>query len=85
MSSHKMSVAARKSARARAMIRQNGLCAGCGLKLVNKNHRPNSATLDHIVPVSSHGGNKDSNLQVMCRPCNLSKGGSVFENQVRSL
>lgn len=48
---------------------QRGRCAYCRVKL-----RP-GAHLDHIVPLARGGTNWPRNLQWLCEPCNLSKGG----------
>ncbi len=34
-------------------------------------------SIDHIVPIWSGGTNRESNLQVLCRPCNSRKGTRV--------
>lgn len=47
--------------------RQNGLCAGCLKKAAN-------LEIDHIVAIANGGSNDPSNLQLLCRPCNRSKG-----------
>ena len=51
------------------MRRQNNTCVYCG-------HRRTARTLeiDHIVPVVQGGSNDQSNLQVICSPCNQRKG-----------
>jgi 5-methylcytosine-specific restriction endonuclease McrA len=51
---------------------QKGRCAGCGTALQTKGtaryHR------DHVVPVARKGTNSADNMQLLCAPCNLSKG-----------
>ena len=47
---------------------QRGLCAYCRVKLPKRFHR------DHIVPLVSGGLHDRRNLQLLCEPCNLSKG-----------
>lgn len=46
---------------------QRGKCAACKTTLT-KYH------VDHIIPLASGGINKPPNLQLLCPPCNLSKG-----------
>ena len=55
----------------RSMVydRDRGICADCGEYLEYERF-----TVDHIIPVSKGGGDDLHNLQVMCRPCNSSKG-----------
>jgi 5-methylcytosine-specific restriction endonuclease McrA len=48
--------------------RQKGKCACCGVKLNKKYH------VDHIVALANGGSNWPNNLQILCEPCNLSKG-----------
>lgn len=48
---------------------QRGRCAYCRVKLGRGAH------LDHIVPLARGGTNWPRNLQWLCEPCNLSKGG----------
>lgn len=35
--------------------------------------------IDHKVPVSRGGDSKESNLQILCTPCNVSKGTKTME------
>lgn len=48
--------------------RQRGKCACCGLPLGSDFH------LDHIIPSALGGPNEDSNIQLLRRKCNMSKG-----------
>lgn len=50
---------------------QNNLCNCCGSPLIKGNKH-----LDHIMPIILGGSNYISNLQYLCRFCNLSKNGS---------
>jgi 5-methylcytosine-specific restriction endonuclease McrA len=49
--------------------RQHGRCAACKCAVAFKKKH-----VDHIVPLCAGGGNDISNLQILCAPCNLSKG-----------
>lgn len=48
---------------------QRGRCACCKMIIRDKRHH-----LDHIVALASGGDNSIGNLQLLCPPCNLSKG-----------
>lgn len=42
-------------------------------------------TVDHILPQSWGGHNQQSNLQIMCQPCNNNKKNVVCENELRAI
>ncbi len=44
-------------------------CAYCGSK--------DNLTIDHIIPLSRGGTNREDNLQCLCRDCNNLKGASM--------
>jgi 5-methylcytosine-specific restriction endonuclease McrA len=50
---------------------QKGKCALCLKKT--------TLTLDHITPLSRGGENTRRNIQMLCKPCNLSKGAKLPE------
>lgn len=52
---------------------QDGKCVACGIELGDNFH------LDHIVPLSRGGLNVDSNVQLLCPSCNLSKGNKTMQ------
>lgn len=47
---------------------QGGKCAICAVLLKGRRH------VDHIQPIALNGSNDRRNLQILCVPCNLSKG-----------
>ena len=53
-------------------------CANCGKKtprdLMRTYDNPDAPTLDHIVPISKGGAHLYSNVQLLCRQCNVNKG-----------
>jgi len=53
--------------------RQKALCTGCGRDISAK------FTIDHKTPLSRGGTNDPENLQLLCRPCNSSKGTKTDE------
>ena len=62
--------------------KQDGKCNGCGLRMEFKLFE-----VDHIIPQDQNGSNHISNLQLLCGPCNRSKGArpmDVFMAQKRA-
>jgi hypothetical protein len=49
--------------------KQGGGCAACSIAVSFK-----SKHVDHIQPLCAGGSNDITNLQILCAPCNLSKG-----------
>lgn len=58
-----------RATRARVYERDGNRCVECD--------SPDDLTLDHRVPLSRGGTNREDNLQTMCRPCNHRKGGNL--------
>ncbi|MBV6714866.1 HNH endonuclease [Paenibacillus chitinolyticus] len=56
--------------------RDNGVCVLCRKDLTGVINRGNGFEIDHIVPISFYGSNDPSNLQILCRDCNLKKSNS---------
>lgn len=50
------------------LARQKGKCACCGNSIKNSYH------MDHVMPLALGGLHVDNNIQLLCPPCNLSKG-----------
>lgn len=50
------------------LVAQRGLCVGCGCD-ISANY-----TEDHIIPLEREGSDYIENIQLMCSPCNSSKG-----------
>lgn len=56
------------------LSRQHEVCAAkCGTLIVNSFH------VDHKVPIIRGGSNWPSNLQLLCQPCNNSKGARTMD------
>lgn len=47
---------------------QRGKCACCHVSIEDGNH------MDHVIPLALDGPNEDLNIQLLCGPCNMSKG-----------
>lgn len=57
--------------------RDDWTCQNCGCKVHDRTtgdwNTPDKAHIDHVIPISKGGNSEPSNLQVLCRTCNLSK------------
>lgn len=63
--------------RQRVLLRDRGLCVACraqGLVTV-------ATEVDHIVPLSEGGGDNESNLQSLCKPCHDAKSAEDGERR----
>jgi 5-methylcytosine-specific restriction endonuclease McrA len=63
---------------ANILERQNGHCAGCG-------QAPDKLEIDHIMPIKLGGSSDPHNLQLLCFPCNRSKGAKHPDEWFASL
>jgi 5-methylcytosine-specific restriction protein A len=63
----------------RVFDRCNGQCCECGVLIVGS-IRPE---FDHVTAIANGGGNRESNLQLLCKPCHGAKTkGDVAEKSV---
>lgn len=54
-------------------------CKMCGCKVQKKRiYADNAAEIDHVIPVSKGGPHIPSNVQTLCRKCNLNKSDSMI-------
>jgi 5-methylcytosine-specific restriction endonuclease McrA len=53
-------------------VAQEGFCAACYASIIDGYH------VDHIMPLSRGGSNWPDNLQLLCPPCNHSKGAKTM-------
>jgi 5-methylcytosine-specific restriction endonuclease McrA len=81
--SHKYKVAFTPHERRIILDRDNWTCQSCGIKVHDRSkgdwNTPDKANIDHIVPISKGGNSKLSNLQTLCRTCNLTKNNKQDE------
>lgn len=71
----RMSDGRRKRIR-RSLLNRHPFCAACGKKLT-----PETARLDHRVPISMGGTNGTDNLQLLCAEHDKAKGNSLTTNR----
>ena len=55
---------------------QRGLCR-CGIALIKRGK--GKFHVDHMLPISRGGSNGPKNLQLLCQPCNNSKGAKTMD------
>lgn len=64
-------------------FRERGRCAFCDQDLSGIFSTQPESHLDHIVPLNLGGINDISNIQLLCKPCNLSKSGIYIRTSNR--
>lgn len=79
--SNKNHVIFTKHQRKQLLDRDNWKCQNCGIKVHDRSiddwNTPDKAHIDHMIPISKGGKSVPSNLQTLCRSCNLSKHDKV--------
>jgi 5-methylcytosine-specific restriction endonuclease McrA len=60
-------------------VRQGAVCAACPTDLSDGYH------VDHKQPLTRGGSNWSTNLQLLCGPCNMSKGAKTMEEWGRRI
>lgn len=67
------------------MHKHKNKCAYCGRLCCREKGRGNTATIDHVVPISYGGDNRKSNLTLACWRCNRWKGATSYADFLRLL
>ncbi|MCF6154734.1 MAG: HNH endonuclease [Candidatus Brocadia sp.] len=65
--------------------RDIGHCRSCGQDVSGEVFHYNQYHLDHMLPLSQGGCNDPTNFQLLCKECNLSKGGQLIQPTNREL
>lgn len=55
-------------------LKTSDKCGHCGCKLTNEN-----TTVDHIIPISKGGTNREENLICLCKDCNVDKSNMLAD------
>lgn len=55
-------------------LKTSGKCGHCGCKLTDEN-----ITVDHIIPISKGGTNREENLICLCKECNTDKSNMLAD------
>jgi 5-methylcytosine-specific restriction endonuclease McrA len=79
--SYKHYVSFKPHERKQILDRDKWQCQSCGIKVHDRRtgdwNTPDKAHIDHVIPISKGGNSEPSNLQTLCRTCNLSKNDKV--------
>lgn len=66
---------ARKRQRDKLLAQQGNRCAECSLPMLLDSpfDRPDSVTIDHVIPMSAGGSNKRENMELVHTRCNYAR------------
>lgn len=64
-----------KKARKRIFKRDGYKCVECGSK--------DYLTIDHCIPISQGGPDRENNMQTLCLLCNQRKGSKILTNHIK--
>ena len=64
-------------------FREQGRCASCGMNITGLLDAIPNEQFDHIIPLADFGLNDLSNIQLLCKPCNLHKSASRSDTSDR--
>ena len=59
--------------------RDKGRCTKCSKDLTGLIALDSKQHYDHIVPLNQYGANDPTNIQLLCKSCNLKKSGNIIE------
>ena len=79
-----MSAAQRSASKEVLWKRQKGICVWCKQNMKKGGDSPNSATIEHMQPISHGGVNARYNLRLACKKCNHDRGNAWVEKSVDS-
>ncbi len=48
-------------------------CPCCNIKMIKTPNKPDSITIDHIIPIGCGGKHMKDNIRMICRQCNLER------------
>lgn len=71
-----------KSYKIQLLKEQRGLCWICLEPMTDGVDLPNSATFDHVLPVSKGGLDKKKNLLLAHKSCNSDRGNELSDNRI---
>jgi hypothetical protein len=70
----------KRKMRIRLCEAQNWHCAYCGAPM-----EPETATIEHVIPISVGGANKWENMVAACGPCNLKADSKYYLKKIKRL